>query len=419
MRYFRALLLLGLVVSTARCGEVFLLKGDPIKGDIVSVSEKEVVIKVGDKQIAKSIPEVVKIDFREQPKPPRGKTYTQVELTDGTTLLASKWLIKKKVLELTLLAGTEVKVPQKAVANVLNNAQEEKNRIDWKTRTFNLRGKEAFVVFNKELKRPATVLATLGETDESGESITVAREISGKVVTGQRVLANLHGLVFKNILDRNAPRQLCQLFATGHDFVIVSGLELKTGGIRVTTQSNAKIDFTYEQIARLDYAPGKLDFLSSLKRFEIYDAIVADDPTEARKDHPIIVDRNANNRPIRFGGRLYAKGLTLFPGIELTYDLKGDYRELSMTVGIDDESRSQGDVELVIEGDNTVLKTIPITYLSKKGKGGEIRTPARPVKEVVVTIKDVQKLKLALKAKGDPLNGVSINVSLGNAKVSK
>jgi len=275
------------------------------------------------------------------------------------------------------------------------------------------------VVYNKELKRPNTIVATLGETDEKGETITVAALIGGKVVTGQRVLANLHGLVFKNTLDRNAPRQLCQLFGTGHDFVIVSGVESKDGGIRVTTQSNATIDFTFAQIARLDYAPGKLDFLSSLRRFTVYDAIVDNDPGEARRDHPVIVDRNANNRPIRFGGRLYAKGLTLFPGIELTYDLQGNYRELSLTVGIDDESNSRGSVELVIEGDNQVLKTIPITFLPKKNKAGEVQLPPRPVQDVVVTIKDVQKLKLSLKPKGNGYNGLSINVSLGNAKVSK
>jgi len=119
MRYFRALLLLGLFVSVSHSAEVFLLKGDPIKGDIERISEKELVIKVGDKQITKPMVEVVKIDFREQPKAPRGKTYAQVELTDGTTLLASKWLIKKKVMEIKLLAGPEVKVPQKAIANVL------------------------------------------------------------------------------------------------------------------------------------------------------------------------------------------------------------------------------------------------------------------------------------------------------------
>jgi len=86
MRYLRALLALGLVVSFARCGEVTLLKGDPIKGDIVSVSDKEVVIKEGDQQVRKPILEVVRIDFRDQGKPPAGKPYTQVELTDGTTL---------------------------------------------------------------------------------------------------------------------------------------------------------------------------------------------------------------------------------------------------------------------------------------------------------------------------------------------
>src|SRR5947199_4730206 len=53
MRFFRALVALVLFVSVSSSAEVHLLKGDPIKGDVVSVNDKEVVLKQGDKQITK------------------------------------------------------------------------------------------------------------------------------------------------------------------------------------------------------------------------------------------------------------------------------------------------------------------------------------------------------------------------------
>ena len=113
-----------------------------------------------------------------------------------------------------------------------------------------------------------------------------------------------------------------------------------------------------------------------------------------------------------------SKGLTLVPEVELTYDLKGDYREFSAVVGIDDESKGEGEVTLIIEGDGKELTSIPIVYRTEKTKTGEPRKPPKPFKVVRLNIKDVQKLKVILRPR-DELNGLSINVSLGNAKVNK
>jgi hypothetical protein len=56
--------------------------------------------------------------------------------------------------------------------------------------------------------------------------------------------------------------------------------------------------------------------------------------------------------------------------------------------------------------------------LTEQSKAGEPKKPVRPVKDVKLNIKDVQKLKVILKAK-DELSGLSINISLGNARVNK
>src|SRR5262245_54638572 len=127
MRFFRALVALLMIVVVSHAGEVTLLKGDPIKGDIVSVSDKQVVVKQGEKEVVQPIAQVLKVDFRDVGKVPAGKTFSQVELTDGTVVLASKWGLKKKQFEMTLLAGPSVKMPVGTVANVLNNAQVEVN----------------------------------------------------------------------------------------------------------------------------------------------------------------------------------------------------------------------------------------------------------------------------------------------------
>src|SRR5262249_10339260 len=152
-----------LLAPLAHAGDIYPVKGDPIKGEIVSVSYKEVVFTQGDKKVTRPIKEVLKIDYRDVGRPAPGTTYSSVELTDGTQLLVSKYLLKKKELEITLLAGPSLKVPVEMVANILNNAQLEANRNDWKSRVFNTRGKEAIVINREGI--PSNIPCTLGEGD--------------------------------------------------------------------------------------------------------------------------------------------------------------------------------------------------------------------------------------------------------------
>jgi hypothetical protein len=208
------------------------------------------------------------------------------------------------------------------------------------------------------------------------------------------------------------------VLGTNQDAVIVSSVAPRMGGVTVTTPAGARIDFNYDQIARLDYSTGKLDYLSDLAPLNLKTEPSRFDTGEARDRWFVYKDSNLDNRPIRLGGTVFKKGLTLLPEVELTYDLKGQYREFSAVVGIDDESKGEGEVTLVIEGDGKELKSIPINYRTEKTDKGEPRKPPRPVHTVRLNIKDYQKLKVILRPK-DELNGFSISVSLGNARVNK
>jgi hypothetical protein len=205
---------------------------------------------------------------------------------------------------------------------------------------------------------------------------------------------------------------------TIQDVVMVSSVSPREGGLIVTTPAGAKIDFTNEQIARLDYAKGKLDFLSELAPTNLVIRPNRFETGEAKDKWFVYKDTNLRNQPIKLHGTTFTRGLTLLPEVEMTYDLKGEYREFSATVGIDDETNAEGEVTLVIEGDGKELTSVPIVYKTEKSKTGEPKKPVKPLKPITLNIKDVQKLKVVLKAR-DELNGLSIGVSLGNAKVNK
>jgi hypothetical protein len=425
MRFFRALVALALFASAGYGAEVALLKGEVLKGEVVRITDKEVVLKEGDKETRKAIAEVLRIDLRDVPKRPAGKVCSQVELTDGSLVYASKWWIKKKTFEMTLLAGPTVKLPLSAVANVLNSAQSEDHRREWKTRTFNTRGKEAVVqrevIKDKETGKESEVISnivcTLGKTDEKGEKITIGVVIEDESKEYTKTLMKLHGIIFKHVLGVRAAPVICKLLDMQQDLVMVSRVTPREGGLIVTTPSGVKLDLPYDQLGQLDYAKGKLDYLSALEAgVEIKPSIF--DDGEAKERWFVYKDSSLENKPIRLGGATFPKGLTLLPGVELTYDLKGNYQEFSATVGIDDGTNGEGEAVLTIEADGKVLKSMPIVYRTEKGKTGEARKPPRPAEAIALNIRNVNTLKISLKAK-DELNGLSINVSLGNAKVSK
>jgi hypothetical protein len=395
-----------LVVSAASGADLTVLKGDVIKGEVVGLTDKDVVLTQDGKRVTRPLADVLKIDFREPGKIAAGTAYAQVELTDGTLLNCSKWLVKRKEVELTLLAGPVLKVPLTSVSNVLTKAQVEANRSDWKTRVVSKRGHDVLVLLSKG--RPANLPCTFDEGDATGESIRFAVDLDGTVETQSRKLDTVHGLIFKHTLPPGAPPVSCRLLDGTQDVVMVSGVALKDGTFTVTTPVGARLEYKADAVARLDYSKGKLDYLSEMDWLSMKASSVHDD--EGNGQRHVYRDTNLGSpdpAPITLGGVTFNRGLTLRPEVELVYDLKGNYNEFSAVVGLDDRvPTAEGAVELTIEGDGRELKSF--TFSDKD---------ERKFQPVKLNLKNVLKLRLVVRSKGKT-DGMK-HVALGDAKVSQ
>jgi len=293
MRLFRVLLALGLVVCFARAGEIFTEAEETIKDvEVVSVSATNVVYKVNGKEVTRKIGEVRKLDLRDADRVPSGKEYSQVDLTDGTTLLAGEWAIKFdakdkiNVLEMKLLSGPQVKLPIDTVNGILNNAMEDRDRADWRNRVINTRGNEALVMKRKVTRKDKNtgkevdvlddngkvqhvtfnLPATIGNGDAKGETLEAAVVLDDKAGAEKKTFKqkDLHGLIFKHTLPPKAPGVICKLTDTFGNAIMVSKVEDKQGGVTVTTPSGATMEFTFAQLSQIDYSRGRLDYLSDL-----------------------------------------------------------------------------------------------------------------------------------------------------------
>jgi len=447
MRVLRVVLCLGLIVCFARGGEIVLdTENEEVVKDaeVVSISESDIVYKSGGKEIKKKISEVRKIDLREANKIDGEKKYAQVDLIDGTSLMVSQWALKGDKLEMTLLSGPEVKTAVTAVSGVLNNAWDEKYRSDWRNRLINTRGKSA-VVLKRNAKKTVgkgkeakevddlddygkvrelifNFPCTIGEGDEKGETLEIAY-IEEKAEKQQKLKQkDQHGIIWAHKLPTESPPRICKLVDTTGNVVMVAKLASKKDGLTVTTPAGAKLDFAFSQVSQIDYTTGRLDYLSefpggfkSTVTLDSYDA-----KDKLPKDYKWFVykDSSLNMTPIKLGPTSYRHGLTLLPGVELEYDLNASYRQFDAVIGVDEQTEARGHVTLEIQADNTPPEIVEIDLMPKLGKGGEVLKPAKKTVKVSLNVKNVKTLTLKLKPK-DELRGLSIGVSLGDARLSR
>ncbi|MBY0230031.1 MAG: NPCBM/NEW2 domain-containing protein [Gemmataceae bacterium] len=411
MRLARFLLAgLLLVPAASLGGEIVPVKGEPIKGDIVSVSATEVVYEAGGEKKKLPVKGVLRIEYREVGRPAIDAKFAVIDLADGTTLYAKSYLIKKRTVEIELLSGPKVKVPLETVSGILNEGDKESTRRAWRTRAVNSRGRDVLVVDNKGTV--SGIECTFGDGSADGTEISYAVVIGVEVVNGKRKLPTAAGFLFKHVLDPKAPVAQCQLFDTIGNVVIVSGIKPVEGGLEVATPSGATLQFKNEELARIDYTKGKLDYLADLTptKTEFRSNL---DEGKADQTHVYLnqnLGRDGVKGKIQLGGVTYDKGLTLKPFVEVTYGLRGDYSELSMLAGIDDQIKADGAVVLEIRAGDKLIETVKIASTDK------IR-----FKPVTLNIKDVQTLTITVKSGGDApvLFDTGRHMTLADAKVSK
>jgi hypothetical protein len=400
----RAMLLLLVLAAAAPAAAVKLktLKGDEVAGELVSVSSKEIVVA----KTTVPFDQVLMLDFGqpvgELPKVP----WTDVELNDGTMLHCAKFSVVKNQVKLTLVSGQTAEFPLDSVANVLANANVEKNRTRWNEILDNKRPTDVLAILSKDDKGNDVinpVPGTIGAADAKGETIEFKRS-NNQVETVD--LKKVAGMVFNRKPNANAAPVQCKLLDLQRNVVYVSGVEPTATGFTVTTPEGVKIDFTPALVSKMDYAKGKLEYLSEMDPAKVVETcVLAEDFIQHYRRNASLEDK-----PIRVNNVQYEKGLALHAYTELVYDLKGEYREFSAVVGIDDNVGGHDrPVQLLIEGDGQELVKLTLTRKDKE--------KAVPVLQ---NIKDVKKLRVVVRRlPGGELHDLGIHLDLADAKVSK
>jgi hypothetical protein len=400
MPIMRVLIALLLCAGAGWAGDLRLLNQDePIKGELVSIDDKEVVFKTADGMtLRKPLMQLLQVDFQTLP-PQLSSAYHQVELTDGSILNCKTdgFNLNGKTVELTVLPDMKLAVPLKALSYFLKDAHDPRSRehADWKTILRSRRNQDMLA------REYQTRLNGIEGTFIDGKGMSINFLLQGRTEAVAIDLKSpaVKGCVFVNKPDPQAPPAVCKVLDMHHNLIKVAKLETKDGGeLVVTTVSGAQLKLKRDLVARLDYSQGKVTFLSDLE------PNVLQELPEDHFERGYVKDKNRGG-PLQLAGQRYAKGLFVHVATRLSFKISGEYNEFIAQVGVDETVPGKTHVRLVVLGDGKEIFT------------GEFKRADRR-RELKLSVRDVQELTIAVEPV-DPLNLFGQHLDLADAKLSK
>jgi hypothetical protein len=399
MTHVRTLLFLLLLALPVRASELKTLKGETIKGDVVSVSAKEIVLDTGGgKKVATAVDQILSLTFID-PVPALGADvkYILVELTDGSQLKCAKLDMKGKDANLVLLDGQKVDLPIAKISYVLNEAENPAHVKALKEKVLARKSVRDILALKKgEIVNP--VEGTLGDVDDKGEIEFILPDGGEKrSIPISRPVA----IYFRRGADAGAKSVICRLHDTSRNLLFVSELKREGDGYTVVTSAGATVKYAQALVAKMDFSGGKLVYLSALAA-----ASVKETSTEGTVQH-YRKDENLEGNRIKLAGVEYPKGLALHATTELEYDLDGEYRELKGVVGIDDDIGGVDEPAILkIFGDGVELISWAVSRKDKER-----------ARNLSVSVKDVKRLRILVTS--DDILDLGKHVTLADIRVSK
>jgi hypothetical protein len=397
-------LLAGALGSPAPADDLSTANGKKLTGKLTAVAADGVVFKVGETETKIPAKDIAVVDLGNKIVAPAAKApYTELELTDGSVLRCSRFLVKGKKVEVELLPGPEKVSPpvfdlqMGSLFTAMRRADEPKNRDEFK-RMLAARGKRDIYV----MRAPdglSMIQGTVIEGTAAGTGVVFERE-DGK--REEFLLSRATGgLVFSQPQPATIPPTVCKVLDVFGNTLFAQAVEMGASGIKVKTVCGVAVTYPdAAAVAKLDYSQGNVAYLSDLEP----QVVPPEFPDDEKLRAAYLKDRTLANEALKLDNTIYARGLWVYTDTILTYTIGGDYREFRAVVGIDEGVvNNTAAAKLTIEGDGQVLFSEVIKRTEKP-------------KVIVKDVKGVKELRVRVES-DTVFNGNS--VILAEARVLK
>ncbi|MFZ5828730.1 MAG: NPCBM/NEW2 domain-containing protein [Planctomycetota bacterium] len=346
--------------------ELRTLDGELHVGAIVELTQDSVVVESAGERKQIDLEQVLSIEaqLRPQPSAQRPAPSAWVDLVDGSALVATRYHVASGKAQLTLLDDLTVEIPTREIAAVRLASAAEPAMTEWQ-RIAALKSDGDVLVIRKEEAIDYLrgvfhdVTDTAVEFDLDGEKIPVKR-------------TKVFGLIYYHATRDDLPPTVSSLVDSAGNRWSVHAVSLTDKGLAWTTPAGVKVERGWESVEQFDFSGGKVVYLSDLKpesiRWTPYFGRAEDVPAVAEFYAPRM-DQTLSSQPLVLEGKSYSKGIALHSRTEIVFRLPDRFSWLKGNAGIDDRYHPNGNLQLVIRGDDRVLLDASIT-----GKG-----PAVPI----------------------------------------
>ena len=332
--------------------------GEAVSGSLKELSVDRIVITVaeGDREFAPQ--DVLTVTPQTKNESQQSETRVQIRLLDQSLILAKDVVVDKRQAKVSLLGGGNLETHTRSFKSVRLKKATPGVDAAWKK------------IVDGEVDADVIVFRrgpdTLDELDGVIHGVTaeeVEFEIDDEKVPVGR--DRLEGFVYFHATSRELPSAACAIDDVHGSRWHAKSLTVENDEVTLTTAAGVRVVMPLADIEKFDFSAGNLVYLSDL------------DPESHRwspqfgtKILPLLEKWNAYKRDHGFftdtlplGDRKdgYAKGLAMFSKTELVYRLTEDYERLQALVGIDNRYRPNGNVELVIWGNDKELFRQTIT----------------------------------------------------------
>jgi hypothetical protein len=375
--------------------EVRLLSGETLRGELVSVNEKEAVFQTGKDRITKALGELLSITFPASgSKTPvaADAPRTELRLLDGTTLLAQKFSLKQKQVECQLFNGQAVSVPLNRLHWLLVTAQEEKAREELQQALAKKHAQDVVLLLSRDGQAINTFLGVVLGGDEQGARLNFRLEDDVVPID----MARLRGLVLAQ-RERTGSSDGVRVQDRFGNTWLAAEITWEANRLRLRTGDGLTAELTFDQLASVDFSQGRLVYLSDLEPLRVEEKPLLADVWRFRRD------RNLSGGPISLGQKMYSKGITVHSRTVLEYEVAG-YREFRCVLGMEDSVNVSAQAVVRIEGDGRELFH------------ATIRTGDKP-REVRLNLENVERLRLVVDY-GDDLD-LGDHVAFAEARLLK
>ncbi|MCA9035017.1 MAG: NPCBM/NEW2 domain-containing protein [Planctomycetaceae bacterium] len=360
----------GSVLRTTPEAEVRLqvtqLDGQSYPGSLTRITEQFVVVESDGDTREVPVDSVMMLEFPEFSRPQNPDESSsqpetmEVSLHDGSVLHSSGVIRTPQSVE---LAGTTLgscQIPVSAVRAVQFQSRDATTAAQWSAFLKRDGPKDLLIIPKRDgtgLDFLAGIVASISEDNVSflldGDTIPVPRE-------------RVFGIVFAKAKDTGLNGSAV-LYAGNKQRVGVSEVRYSEKAFHVMTSWGQRLSFDADQVARIDFSTGRIQYLSDLDPLQVqFDGIDPDgelfagliDDATAEKLYGLRRDSTLDpRRKIRLRGRRFDKGLCLHSRTTVSYALDQKYQSFEATVGVDDEVAFNqiSQVLLKISADGKVL----------------------------------------------------------------